>query len=148
MEEESKVQEFAESEPKNEVASEPAAEPESNCKCQPGEHLPGHLKPHKCHKCRFVIICAMLLLQIVTLGLLVDMRCHMKHRMRRFGDFRPPIHRFEEDSLHRGHRGGIKISVSEEPAGVEEPEHEQRPEMEHEGVSDMHDQADPDMQAM
>ena len=140
MEEESKVQEFAE----NEVSGGSAAEPEGSCKCQPG----GHLKPHKCHKCRFMIICVMLLLQIVTVCLLVDMRCHMKHRMRRFGDFRPPIHRFEEDSLRHGHRGGIKISVSEEPAGVEEPEHEQRPEMEHAGASDMHEQADPDMQAM
>ncbi len=139
MEEESKVQEFAE----NKVAGELAAELADSCKCQPG-----NLKPHKCRKCRFVIIYVMLLLQIVTVCLLVDMRCHMKHRMRRFGDFRPPIHRFEEDSLRSGRRGGIKISVSEEPAGKEEPEHEQRPEMEHESVNDIHEQADPDRQAM
>lgn len=134
MEEESNVQEFAE----NEVVGGPAAEPEGSCKCQPG-----YLKPHKCHKCRFMIICVMLLLQIVTVCLLVDMRCHIKHRMRRFGDFRPPIHRFEEDYHRRRqqHRHE-KLEIEEEP------EHEQMPEMEHEGASDMHEQADPDMQAM
>lgn len=144
MEEESKVQESAESELCTEAANESVAEAaDVSCKCEVG-----HSKPRKYHMYRLLIACFMILLQIVTVGLLWNMRCHMKHRMRRFGDFRPPIHRFEEDSLRRGHRGGIKISVSEEPAGVEEPEHEQRPEMEHEGASDMHDQADPDMQAM
>lgn len=134
MEEENKYRELAGNDVCKEAASEQA---DVGCKCHGG-----HLKPHKRHAYCLLIACFMLLLQIITLGLLLDMRCHMKHRMHRHGDFRPPIHRFEED-CRREQRGGFKSGMSEEPV------REQRPEMEHEGASDMHEeQVDPDTQAM
>ena len=133
MEEESKVQESAESEVCAESTNESVVESaDVSCKCEVG-----NFKPRKCHKCRLLIACVMILLEVITVCLLWNIRCHMKHRMRRFDDFRPPIH-----------RNGIKISVSEEPIREEKAAHEERPEMEHDGASDMHDQADPDMQAM
>ena len=126
MEEESKVQESAESE----VCAEPACESvvesaDVSCKCEVG-----HFKPRKYHKCRLLIACVMILLEVITVCLLVDMRCHMKHRMRRFGDFRPPIH-----------RNGIKISVSEEPIREEKA-------ADKESGSKENVQKDPDAQAM
>ncbi len=143
MEEESKVQEFTESEVCTESSNESVVESaDVSCNCEVG-----NFKPRKYHKCRLLIACVMILLQIVTVCLLVDMRFHMKHRMRRFGASRPPIHRFSEDSLRHGQRDGFE-SVSEEPIHDEEPEHEQRPEMEHDSASDMHVQEDPDMQPM
>ncbi len=143
MEEESKVQEFAESEVCTEPANEPVVESaDVSCKCEVS-----HFKPRKYHKYRLLIACFMILLQIVTVCLLVDMRCHMKPRMRRFGDSRPPIHRFEEDFHHGGQREGFE-SVSEEPIRDEKAAHEERPEMEHDSASDMHVQEDPDMQPM
>ena len=143
MEEESKVQEFAESEVCAESSNESVVESaDVSCKCEVG-----HFKPRKYHKCRLLIACVMILLQIVTVCLLVDMRRHMKPRMRRFGDFRPPIHRFKEDSLRHGQRDGFE-SVSEEPIRDEKAAHEERPEMEHDSASDMHVQEDPDMQPM
>ena len=143
MEEESKVQESAESELCTEAANESVAEAaDVSCKCEVG-----HSKPRKYHMCRLLITCFMILLQIVTVGLLWNMRCHMKHRMRRFGDFRPPIHRFEEDFHHGGQREGFE-SVSEGSVREEKAAHEEKPDMEHDGASDMHVQEDPDAQAM
>ena len=126
MEEESKVQEFAESEVCAESSNESVVESaDVSCKCEVG-----HFKPRKYHKCRLLIACVMILLEVITVGLLLNIRCHMKHRMRRFGDFRPPIH-----------RNGIKISVSEEPIREEKT-------ADKESVSKENVQKDPDAQAM